>query len=163
MTKQIQVHKVQWTALSLDSSASISCRATRVGRLITIASIVSTHPNACRCGSICVSPSAGTCTEGSLQFQSVHRKGKATRRPAPLPPKRLGERWTTDFVHDQLIYGRAFRILTVFDDWSRESVLLAVVCQLPGGSVAGATADPPMLLASVDLIRPRRLFQIARA
>jgi hypothetical protein len=29
-----------------------------------------------------------------------------------------------DFVHDQLADGRSFRVLTVVDNWSRESVLL---------------------------------------
>ena len=32
--------------------------------------------------------------------------------------------WSMDFVHDQLVTGRAFRVLTVVDQWSRESVLL---------------------------------------
>ena len=27
-----------------------------------------------------------------------------------------------DFVHDQMLDGRAFRVLTVIDQWSRESV-----------------------------------------
>jgi len=101
-----------------------------------------------------------------LQVRERMRRPKRLhlhRWPAPLPPKGLGERWSTHFVHDQLIDGRAIRILTVFDYWSRESVLLEVACQLTGGSVAGESADPPMLVASVDIVQPRRLDQIARA
>lgn len=29
-----------------------------------------------------------------------------------------------DFVHDQLVNGQAFRVLTVVDNWSRESPIL---------------------------------------
>ena len=37
-------------------------------------------------------------------------------------------RWSMDFVHDQLVTGRAFRVLTVIDQWSRESVLTGGQC-----------------------------------
>ena len=43
-----------------------------------------------------------------------------------------------DFVHDQLISGQAFRVLTVIDNWSRESVLLEVGFRLTDQSVADA-------------------------
>jgi putative transposase len=59
------------------------------------------------------------------------------RGPAPKPTQ-LGERWSMDFVHDQLTDGRAFRILTVVDNWSRESVLLEAGFRLTGESVAKA-------------------------
>jgi len=43
-----------------------------------------------------------------------------------MPPLASGpnERWSMDFVHDQLVNGLSFRALTVVDRWSRESVLL---------------------------------------
>jgi putative transposase len=41
-----------------------------------------------------------------------------------------------DFVHDQLVNGRRFRILTVIDQWSRESVSVEAGFSLTGGSVA---------------------------
>lgn len=43
-----------------------------------------------------------------------------------------------DFVHDQLADGRKFRVLTVVDKWSRESVLLEVDFALTGASVVRA-------------------------
>ena len=43
-----------------------------------------------------------------------------------------------DFVHDQLVTGRAFRVLTVIDQWSRESVLMEANVALTGQSVAEA-------------------------
>lgn len=61
--------------------------------------------------------------------QSLHR-GPAPRAMA------LNERWSMDFVHDQLGDKRAFRVLTVVDNWSRESVLLEFGFRLTGESVA---------------------------
>jgi putative transposase len=43
-----------------------------------------------------------------------------------------------DFVHDQLVDGRRFRVLTVIDQWSRESVLVEPGSSLTGQDVAEA-------------------------
>jgi putative transposase len=43
-----------------------------------------------------------------------------------------------DFVHDQLSNGRAFRVLCVIDNWSRQSLLLEVGFRLTGSSVVQA-------------------------
>jgi putative transposase len=43
-----------------------------------------------------------------------------------------------DFVHDQLQNGRKFRVLTVIDKWSRQSVLLETGFSLTGQSVVDA-------------------------
>ena len=43
-----------------------------------------------------------------------------------------------DFVHDQLATGRTFRVLTVIDQWSRESVLMKANVALTGRSVVEA-------------------------
>jgi transposase InsO family protein len=40
-----------------------------------------------------------------------------------------------DFVHDQLANGQPFRVLTVVDNWSRESPVLEVGFRLTGNSV----------------------------
>src|SRR4051794_27126371 len=40
----------------------------------------------------------------------------------------------TGFVHDQLVTGRAFRVLTVIDQWSRESLLLEANAAVTGQS-----------------------------
>jgi len=57
-----------------------------------------------------------------------------------MPPNAIGlnERWSMNFVHDQLVSDRAFRVLTVIDNWSRESVLLEVGFRLTGQSVVDA-------------------------
>jgi putative transposase len=59
-----------------------------------------------------------------LRMRVRRRKHMALHRgPAPAPAGRH-ERWSMDFVHDQLFGGRPFRVLTVVDQWSRESPVL---------------------------------------
>jgi hypothetical protein len=45
------------------------------------------------------------------------------RGPVPLAT-RTHERWSMDFVHDALFDGRPFRMLTVVDQYSRQSPLI---------------------------------------
>ena len=48
-------------------------------------------------------------------------------------PERVNDRWSMDFVSDQLSNGRRFRVLNVVDDFSRE-----VIGQLTEFSISGA-------------------------
>ena len=59
------------------------------------------------------------------------------RGPVPVASAR-NEYWSMDFVHDELASGRKFRVLTVIDKWSRESVLLETGFSLTGQSVVDA-------------------------
>ena len=63
------------------------------------------------------------------------RKGRkravGARAPAPVPAL-PNQRWSLDFVHDQMIMGRRFRVLNVVDDVTREC--LAAV---PDTSISG--------------------------
>ena len=56
-------------------------------------------------------------------------------------PDRPNERWSLDFVSDQLADGRLFRILKIVDDYSRVCVgqveVLSDACGL-GGMVIGS-------------------------
>jgi putative transposase len=62
-----------------------------------------------------------------VRMRVRRRKHRALHRgPAPVPTGQ-SQRWSMDFVHDALIDGRAFRVLTVVDQWSRESPLREVV------------------------------------
>lgn len=45
------------------------------------------------------------------------------------------ERWSMDFVHDTLADGRPFRILTVVDNWSRQSPVLEADVRMSGKTV----------------------------
>ena len=63
------------------------------------------------------------------------RKGRKRAIGARMPPPVLAlpnQRWSLDFVHDQLVTGRRFRVLNVVDDVTREC--LAAV---PDTSISG--------------------------
>jgi putative transposase len=59
------------------------------------------------------------------------------RGPAPVPAGPT-ERWSLDFVHDALADGSQFRVLTVVDQWSRQSPILEVASSMSGRTVSGA-------------------------
>jgi putative transposase len=59
------------------------------------------------------------------------------RGPAPVPTG-PAERWSMDFVHDALADGRTIRVLTVVDQWSRQSPILKVGSSMSGHTVAAA-------------------------
>jgi len=52
--------------------------------------------------------------------------------------QRTHERWSMDFVHDQLFEGRAFRVLTVVDQFSRQTPLLEPRFSFSGRDVVAA-------------------------
>ena len=73
-----------------------------------------------------------------LRMRVRRRKHIALHRgPAPVPAGPT-ERWSMDFVHDALADGRAFRVLTVVDQWSRQSPVLEVASNQSGKTVADA-------------------------
>ena len=53
------------------------------------------------------------------------KRALGTRRPMTIP-QGSGQRWSVDFVHDNLVDGRRFRIFAVIDDFTRECLRLAV-------------------------------------
>ena len=52
-----------------------------------------------------------------------------------LAAQRPNQRWSMDFVHDTLVDGRRFRILSVVDDYTRESLCLVADTSLSGSRV----------------------------
>ena len=73
-----------------------------------------------------------------LRMRVRRRKHIALHRgPAPVPAGPT-ERWSMDFVHDALADGRQFRVLTVVDQWSRQSPILEVASSLSGVTVGVA-------------------------
>jgi putative transposase len=73
-----------------------------------------------------------------VRMRVRRRKHQALHRgPAPVP---VGpwERWSMDFVHDALAEGRPFRVLTVVDQWSRQSPVLEAAVSMSGAGVAAA-------------------------
>lgn len=51
------------------------------------------------------------------------------------------QHWSVDFVHDQMLDGCKFRVLTVIDQWSRGSVMLEAKYRLSGRCVGQALDD----------------------
>jgi putative transposase len=75
------------------------------------------------------------CEEG-LQVCTRRRK-KIVRPRAPMAvPDAVNQRWSMDFVSDQLANGRRFRVLNIVDDFSREYVLKIVDFSISGHRVS---------------------------
>lgn len=77
--------------------------------------------------------------EEGLQVRTKRRKKTVSRRRISLPrPKSINRIWSMDFVHDQLVCGRRFRLLTIVDHFSRESVAVDVGFSLKAHDVIRA-------------------------
>jgi putative transposase len=63
------------------------------------------------------------------------KRALGSRAPIALPCA-ANERWSLDFVHDQLVDGRRLRILSVVDDCTRECLALIADTSIPGLRVA---------------------------
>lgn len=73
------------------------------------------------------------------EWLTVRRRGgrkraMATRQPLGLPLV-ANQRWSLDFVSDQMTDGRRFRILTVIDNCTRECLALVADTSLSGARV----------------------------
>jgi putative transposase len=77
--------------------------------------------------------------EGLQIRMRVRRRKHMCLHRGPVPQaKRTHERWSMDFVHDQLFNGRPFRVLTVLDQFSRQTPLLEARFGFSGHEVAAA-------------------------
>lgn len=74
--------------------------------------------------------------EVGLQVRTKRRKKLIRPRIPTLVPDSVNQRWSMDFVSDQLANGRCFRILNIVDDFSRECVLQVVDFSIFGERVA---------------------------
>jgi len=74
-----------------------------------------------------------------LEGLSVRRRSRKRLRSepriAPAMPTKINERWSMDFVHDELVTERKFRTLNIVDDFSREAIAIEVDFSLPGERV----------------------------
>ena len=75
-----------------------------------------------------------------LRMKVKRRKRIALLRGKAPTPTAANQHWSMDFVHDQMHDGRKFRILTVIDQWSHESVSLEANYRLIGRCVVQALA-----------------------
>jgi putative transposase len=63
------------------------------------------------------------------------RKRALGTRIVSMPLTKKNQEWSLDFVHDALINGRRIRMLTVVDDFTRESIKITVDTSLNGARV----------------------------
>ncbi|CUS47106.1 putative transposase [Idiomarinaceae bacterium HL-53] len=75
-------------------------------------------------------------TEQGLQVRTKKRKKLTRPRVVMDAPTAVNQRWSMDFVSDQLANGRRFRVLNIVDDFSREVVGQLVSVSISGQQVA---------------------------
>jgi hypothetical protein len=85
----------------------------------------------------------------TVRRRGGRKRGMGTRRPieTPLLPN---QRWSLDFVSDQLTDGRRFRNLTVIDNCTREYLALVADTSLSGGR----TSQPIWAKGTAVIQRP---------
>jgi putative transposase len=66
-----------------------------------------------------------------MRRRGGRKRALGTRAPMTIPQE-PNQRWSLDFVSDQLTSGRRFRILTVVDDFTRECLALVADTSLCG-------------------------------
>ena len=75
--------------------------------------------------------------EEKLPVRRKRRKRLLARDRVPMPiPEGANQRWSMDFVSDQLATGRRFRVLNVVDDYSRECIGQIVDISITGERVS---------------------------
>lgn len=74
--------------------------------------------------------------EEGLQVRTKRRKKIARPRLPMLVPSAGGERWSMDFMSDQLANGRRFRVLNMVDEYTRECVVQLVDFSISGARLA---------------------------
>lgn len=78
-------------------------------------------------------------SEEGLTVRTKQRKKLARRQRLPAPAAtRPNLCWSMDFMSDRLADGRAFRILTIVDQYTRECVALAAHRSMSGTKVVAA-------------------------
>jgi putative transposase len=68
------------------------------------------------------------------------KRAVGARAPAPVLA-RANQRWSLDFVHDQLVTGRRFRVLNVVDDVTRECLRAVVDTSISGRRIVRELGD----------------------
>jgi putative transposase len=77
--------------------------------------------------------------ELELNLRIKPRKRLQREKPEPLVvPETIAQVWSMDFMHDQLIDGRDFRLFNVIDDFNREALGMEIDFSLPSARVIRA-------------------------
>jgi putative transposase len=78
--------------------------------------------------------------EGLAVHRRRRKKHVAIARVPLTTPSGPTQRWSMDFIHDQLADGRSFRCFTLVDDCTRECLAIGVGHSLPGWRVIDVLA-----------------------
>src|SRR5947199_646661 len=76
----------------------------------------------------------------TVRRRGGRKRALGTRRPLEVAVA-ANQRWSLDFIHDQLTDGRRFRILAVIDDCTRECLALIADTSISGRRVARELDD----------------------
>src|SRR5438270_948331 len=76
----------------------------------------------------------------TVRRRGGRKRALGTRRPLEVALA-ANQRWSLDFIHDQLTDGRRFRILAVVDDCTRECLALVADTSISGRRVARELDD----------------------
>ena len=79
--------------------------------------------------------------EGLTVRRRKGRRRATGARPPPPVPALPNQRWSLDFVHDQLTTGRRFRVLNIVDDVTRECLRAVVDTSISGRRVVRELTD----------------------
>ncbi len=81
--------------------------------------------------------------EENLLLRPKKRRRRVSHQARILQstPDQLNEQWSMDFMSDALVDGRRIRVLTIVDDFSRESVYIGVGSHFRGIQVAQTLAS----------------------
>jgi len=89
----------------------------------------------------------------TVRRRGGRKRALGTRAPMTVP-QGPNQRWSLDFVADQLVDGRRFRVLVIVDDFTRECLALVVDTSLSGKRVVReldaliALRGPPLMVVS---------------
>ena len=76
----------------------------------------------------------------TVRRRKGRRRATGARTPPPVPAL-PNQRWSLDFVHDQLTTGRRFRVLNIVDDVTRECLRAVVDTSISGRRVVRELTD----------------------
>src|SRR3546814_7702618 len=76
----------------------------------------------------------------TVRRRKGRRRAVGARAPAPVPAL-PNQRWSLDFVHDQLVTGRRFRVLNIVDDVTRECLAAVIDTSISGRRVVRELGD----------------------
>lgn len=89
----------------------------------------------------------------AMRRRSPRRRRSVQTRPEAVTASRLNEFWSMDFMADQLFSGHRFRLLTIVDNFSRESLAIHVGQRLTGDDVVSVLDDVSRQRGSPQTIR----------